>query len=46
MDVKKAISDASKVILKDGVKDVATQVIPIVATGVATIAVALIKKDK
>ena len=46
MDVKKAISDASKVILKDGAKDIASKVIPVVATGVATIAVALLNKEK
>ncbi|WP_182477735.1 hypothetical protein [Mammaliicoccus sciuri] len=45
MDVKKAMSQASKVVVKDGVKDIAAQVIPVVATGVATIAVALLKKN-
>lgn len=44
MDVKKAISDSSKIVLKDGAKDIATKVIPVVASGVATIAINLIKK--
>lgn len=44
MDVKKAISEASKVVVKDGAKDIVAKIIPVVATGVATIAVNLIKK--
>lgn len=44
MDVKKAMSEASKVVIKDGAKEIVTKVIPVVAAGVATIAVNLIKK--
>ncbi|GAB1611544.1 hypothetical protein HB162lentus_01880 [Mammaliicoccus lentus] len=44
MDVKKAMTEASKLVVKDGVKDIAAKVIPVVATGVASIAVTLLKK--
>ncbi len=44
MDVKKAMTDASKIVIKDGVKDIAAKVAPVVATGIASIAVSLLKK--
>lgn len=46
LDVKKSFSDATKILLKDGAKDTAVKVIPIVATGIATVAVSIINKDK
>ncbi|MCE7786055.1 hypothetical protein [Staphylococcus xylosus] len=45
MGVKKALSDASKIVIKDGIKDTTIKVIPLVASGVATIAIGLINKD-
>lgn len=44
MSIKKGISEAGKVVIKDGAKEIVTKVIPVVAAGVATIAVNLIKK--
>lgn len=44
MVAKKALSEASKLIVKDGTKEIVSKVIPVVAAGVATIAVNLIKK--
>lgn len=46
MEVKKALSETTKIVLKDGVKDTAIKIIPIVASGIATIAIGLINKDK
>lgn len=44
MGVKKALSQQSKETIAKGTKEIVTAVIPVVATGIATIAAGLINK--
>lgn len=46
MDVKKAISEGSKIIMKNGAKDIAAGVITTVAAGAAATAAEIIKSKK
>ena len=46
MSVKKNMSQESKETLAKGAKEIVTAVIPVVATGIASIAVGLINKNK
>lgn len=46
MTVKKSITEATKVMMKNGAKDIATKVVPIVIAGVGTIVVGILNQEK
>lgn len=46
MTIKKSITDATKTTMKNGAKDIATKVVPIVMAGVGTIVVGILNQEK
>lgn len=46
MTIKKSITDATANTLKNGAKDIATKVVPIVMAGVGTIVVGILNQEK
>lgn len=46
MDYKKSFTDATKIAMKNGGKEIATKVIPVVLTGVSGIIIKIINQEK
>lgn len=46
MDYKKSFTDATKTTMKNGGKEIATKVIPVVLTGVSGIIIKIINQEK
>lgn len=46
MDYKKNFTDATKTTMKNGGKDIATKVVPVILGGIGSIIVGIINQDK
>ena len=46
MDYKKSFTDATKATMKNGGKDTATKVVPVILAGVGSIIVGIINQEK
>lgn len=46
MTIQKSITDATKATMKNGAKDIATKVVPIVMAGVGTSVVGILNQEK
>lgn len=46
MDYKKSFTDATKATMKNGGKDIATKVVPVILAGVGSVIVGIINQDK